>query len=67
MHGDVWSGATVHTHPDEVRQVHEDYIRVGADIIITIHSQRDDKFWSPEAWDTRKRYQYAGRHTCTGG
>ena len=35
MHSDVWSGAAVHIHPDEVRQVHEDYIRVGADIIIT--------------------------------
>ena len=35
MHSDVWCGAAVHTHPDVVRQVHEDYIRVGADIITT--------------------------------
>jgi len=35
MHGGVWSGAAVHTHPDVVRLVHEDYMRAGADIIIT--------------------------------
>jgi S-methylmethionine-dependent homocysteine/selenocysteine methylase len=29
----VWSGLTTKTHPDEVRQVHEDYIRAGSDVI----------------------------------
>lgn len=29
----VWSGLTTKTHPDEVRQVHEDYIDAGAQII----------------------------------
>ena len=29
----VWSGLTTKTHPDEVRSVHEDYIRAGARII----------------------------------
>ena len=29
----VWSGLTTKTHPDEVRQVHEDYIQAGAQII----------------------------------
>ncbi len=29
----VWSGLTTNTHPDEVRQVHQDYIRAGAQII----------------------------------
>jgi homocysteine S-methyltransferase len=29
----VWSGLTTKTNPDEVRQVHEDYIRAGAQII----------------------------------
>ncbi len=29
----VWSGLTTKTHPDEVREVHEDYIRAGAEII----------------------------------
>ncbi len=29
----VWSGLTTKTHPDEVRAVHEDYIRAGAQII----------------------------------
>lgn len=31
----AWSAAALITHPDIVRQVHEDYIRAGADIIIT--------------------------------
>ena len=34
MHGVAWSAAALETHPDLVRQVHEDYIRAGADIII---------------------------------
>lgn len=29
----VWSGLTTKTHPDEVREVHEDYIRAGAQVI----------------------------------
>ena len=29
----VWSGLTTKTHPDQVREVHEDYIRAGAQII----------------------------------
>ena len=31
----VWSGAAVLSHPEVVRRVHEDYIRAGADVIIT--------------------------------
>ena len=31
----AWSAAALNTHPDVVRQVHEDYVRAGADIIIT--------------------------------
>ena len=31
----VWSGAAVLSHPKVVRAVHEDYIRAGADVIIT--------------------------------
>lgn len=31
----AWSGAAIHTHPEVVRQVHEDYIQAGADIVIT--------------------------------
>jgi homocysteine S-methyltransferase len=29
----VWSGLTTKTHPDQVRQVHEDYIAAGAQVI----------------------------------
>ncbi len=29
----VWSGLTTKTHPDQVREVHEDYIRAGARVI----------------------------------
>jgi len=29
----VWSGLTTKTHPHEVRQVHEDYIRAGSQVI----------------------------------
>ncbi len=29
----VWSGLTTKTHPDQVRAVHEDYIRAGAQVI----------------------------------
>ena len=32
---DVWSGIAHRIHPEIVRQVHEDYIRAGADVIIT--------------------------------
>ncbi len=35
MHGVAWSAAALHTHPAVVRQVHEDYIRAGADVVIT--------------------------------
>lgn len=31
----AWNGGGALTHPDIVRQVHEDYIRLGAEIIIT--------------------------------
>ena len=33
MNGDVWSGAAHIDHADLVREVHEDYIRAGAEII----------------------------------
>ena len=33
MDSDVWSGIAHKTHPDVVRQVHEDYIRAGAQVI----------------------------------
>jgi S-methylmethionine-dependent homocysteine/selenocysteine methylase len=33
MDANVWSGLTTKTHPDTVRQVHEDYIRAGAEVI----------------------------------
>lgn len=35
MHGTAWSAAALVTHPDTVREVHEDYIRAGADVITT--------------------------------
>ena len=35
MDSTAWSGAALATHPDTIREVHEDYIRAGADIIIT--------------------------------
>ena len=35
MHGVAWSAAALRTHPAVVRQVHEDYIRAGADVVIT--------------------------------
>jgi len=31
----AWSGAAVLSHPDVVREIHEDYIRAGAEVIIT--------------------------------
>ena len=34
MHGFAWSAAAIDTHPDVVREVHEDFIRAGADVII---------------------------------
>ncbi len=35
MNDVAWSGAAILTHPDTLRDVHADYIRAGADIIIT--------------------------------
>ena len=37
---DTWSGRANLTHPDVIRQIHEDYIRVGAEVIIT------NTFWT---------------------
>ena len=33
MNGVAWCATAMKTHPDTVRQVHEDYIRAGADVI----------------------------------
>ena len=35
MEGVAWSATAMLTHPQVVRQVHEDYIRAGAGVIIT--------------------------------
>ncbi len=35
MDGAAWCAAALATHPDVVREVHEDYIRAGAEIVIT--------------------------------
>ena len=35
MHGFAWSAAALDTHPETVRDVHEDYVRAGADVILT--------------------------------
>ena len=35
MDGVAWCAAALATHPDTVREVHEDYIRAGAEVIIT--------------------------------
>ena len=35
MHDTAWSGSAVVTHPDVVREAHADYIRAGAEVIIT--------------------------------
>lgn len=32
---ETWSGTPMLTHPDAIRRIHEDYIRAGAEIIIT--------------------------------
>lgn len=31
----AWSAAALETHPDIIRDIHEDYVRAGADVIIT--------------------------------
>lgn len=35
MDGKVWNARAVLSHPDEVRQAHEDFINAGAEVIIT--------------------------------
>ncbi len=35
MHGKVWCAEATLTHPEVLRAVHEDYIRAGAEVIIT--------------------------------
>ena len=35
MDAAAWSAAAVLTHPEVVRDVHEDYIRAGADVVTT--------------------------------
>jgi S-methylmethionine-dependent homocysteine/selenocysteine methylase len=35
MDGIAWSAAALATHPDAVRGVHEDYLRAGAEVLIT--------------------------------
>jgi len=34
MHEKAWSAAALSTHPRVVREVHEDYVRAGADVIV---------------------------------
>ena len=31
----AWSAAAIATHPDTIREIHEDYIRAGAEVVIT--------------------------------
>lgn len=35
MHHNAWCAVAMETHPDSVRQLHEDYIRAGAEVITT--------------------------------
>ncbi len=35
MDGEAWSAAALLTHPEVVREVHEDYIRAGAEVVIS--------------------------------
>ena len=35
MHAETWSGAAVLEHPEAIVAAHEDYIRAGAEVIIT--------------------------------
>src|SRR5262245_14650491 len=35
MDGQAWSGTACLTHPDVLRDIHADYIRAGADVVIT--------------------------------
>src|SRR6516164_5598529 len=35
MDGIAWSGAALATHPETVLGVHEDYLRAGAEVLIT--------------------------------
>lgn len=35
MHAETWAGAALLEHPDKVREAHADYIRAGAEVIIT--------------------------------
>ena len=39
MHERAWSAAAVFTHPGTVREVHEDYVRAGSDVIVTLAPQ----------------------------
>jgi len=36
----AWNGGAALSHPDIVRQVHQDYINLGAEIVISILFQR---------------------------
>jgi S-methylmethionine-dependent homocysteine/selenocysteine methylase len=47
----AWSAAALVTHPDMVREVHEDYIRAGADVITTnTPLLRLGTCWSRRGW-----------------
>ena len=35
MHGEIWAGAAVLNSPNAVRQAHEDFLRAGAEVLIT--------------------------------
>ena len=35
MHSAAWCAVANKTHPDMVRQIHEDYVQAGADVITT--------------------------------
>lgn len=50
MDGAAWCAAALVTHPETVREVHEDYIRAGADVIITNTFPTTRHSWSRRAW-----------------
>ena len=56
----AWSGAAVLTHPDAVRETHEDYIRAGARVIITNTFGSTRQMLEPAGyathWDSAAQY-----------
>ena len=61
MHSVAWGAAAMATHSEIVRAIHEDYLRAGAEILITNSLERRGTYLLPPDWEIGLRSSIATR------